>query len=546
MSTKTIKIQLSKTTFLLEPNSQYTIRLDEGFCIDDYETPNLPKENLISFTTNEFLSEVTVDPYNVNNSKTITITFNTSVSYREGGIYLYDSSDTLIQSWTSAELNSIVGQQTIVLNITDPFNNILNNESYYLLLDENAFISNLERVLIKSNSWPNNEPQYSFTTGSEGLGIVTATMNSILTVPPTDFIRYRDTNQNLNSVSSFSVEEWIYRDFNTLTTIYHPKSTLNGGSGAFAANDNFGISVACNNNIWAACYNQERIDIRWGNKNNTQIVNESIPGKTIRSLAMNDKFLFLYTLESGIYVAETRFFPTLLEQSTFGVPFAGGPNMSVNKNNVLITGNPAFNSNEGRIYVYEYSADVNNIYNLKYVIDNPAPATSSEFGRSVSIEDKYFAVQNSINTYIYSIETGLLINTIPNQTIPGNIGTMSIRDGILYYINFDNGYAFDILTGNQLFTLNGGRKIVVDDQWVAIAKYTVGDFNGEIYLYEKDTHTLVKTITNPNTSSDGINDGFGFGLAISTDIIIVGAPYKDQPGASGTTNSNEGVVYKYT
>ena len=68
-----------------------------------------------------------------------------------------------------------------------------------------------------------------------------------------------------------------------------------------------------------------------------------------------------------------------------------------------------------------------------------------------------------------------------------------------------------------------------------------GTYSGKAYIFDVTTGSLLRTLDNPNAYSTSAYDNFGFSVAISGNLAIVGAYGEDD---SGGTDSGKAYVYQ--
>ena len=169
---------------------------------------------------------------------------------------------------------------------------------------------------------------------------------------------------------------------------------------------------------------------------------------------------------------------------------------------------------------------------LQTTIDNPNPVepeTSDLFGIGISLsgttvligamgEDETVSPddsgRNAGKAYLYDITDGSLLHTIDNADADGN----PISD-------------------------NFGRYVAIDGDYFIISGTTENSFSGAVYVYDTNTATLLRTITNPNAYGTSDNDYFGIGLDLSGTTAIVGAWQEDDAGG---TSSGKVYVFDVT
>ncbi len=237
-------------------------------------------------------------------------------------------------------------------------------------------------------------------------------------------------------------------------------------------------------------------------------------------------------------------------------------------------------SSAGRAYIYE----INNWANRIPLIDpNPTGTMGSDyFGWSVAISPNYAIVgapgedtngSASGNAYIYS-KTGTLLHTLtdPNAYSTGandSFGTSvaitdtyaivgAYQEDIDAVSNTGIAYVYSTVTGQLLFTLNNpnptesnvyfGSSVGISDTHAIVGAYGytsngVEANSGRAYIFSTTTGELVTTFDNPTSYSTGINDYFGYSVAIAGDYAVSGAYYEDTVGYA---SSGVAYVYRYS
>ena len=129
-------------------------------------------------------------------------------------------------------------------------------------------------------------------------------------------------------------------------------------------------------------------------------------------------------------------------------------------------------------------------------------------------------------------------------------------------INFgDSGaaYVFDCASGELLHTLNNPNTyltgtsdhfaydVAIDGNFAAVgARYEddpyLGGASGKVYVFDIRTGYNVAIIDNPNITSSGGNDYFGWSVDIAADTLVAGAPNED----TGATDSGHAYHFDIT
>ncbi len=201
---------------------------------------------------------------------------------------------------------------------------------------------------------------------------------------------------------------------------------------------------------------------------------------------------------------------------------------------------------------------------LLYTLDNPGttPATGSHFGYAVAIDGNLTVIgapdahMNGYNqagcAHVINTTTGMLVSTLHNPTpatyelfgysvaISGNLVVVGACFDDTGATDAGTAYVFDATTGNLLHTLANplpaagddfGSSVAISGNIVVVGAYyddTGASDAGAAYIFNATTGNLICTLNNP-TPAD--SDSFGISVAISGNTVVVGA-YYDDTGAS--------------
>ena len=207
-----------------------------------------------------------------------------------------------------------------------------------------------------------------------------------------------------------------------------------------------------------------------------------------------------------------------------------------------------------------YLFDVSTGTQLAKLVPNDASANAN-FGWSISIDNGIVAVgarrdgangSNSGSAYLFDVATGLQIaKLLPNDGAAGDeFGySISLDDGVVAVgsrWDQDNGthsgsaYLFNVGTGTQIAKLlptggapedHFGRNIAIEGGHVvlgSIGNDENGFDSGSAYLFNVATGVQVAKLF---PSDAAVNDWFGMSVAISNDIVVIGARYDDDNGS---------------
>ncbi len=222
-------------------------------------------------------------------------------------------------------------------------------------------------------------------------------------------------------------------------------------------------------------------------------------------------------------------------------------------------------ADSGFAYVYDSTTGA-----LLYPLSNPTPAAGDFFGYNVAISGNKIVVgafQDDVGAtdsgvvYIFDAATGALLTTIANPTpaasdyfgyriaISGNAVVVGAYQDDTTGTDSGSAYVFDATTGALIATLanptpaagdNFGNAVAVSGNVVVVAAYlddTGAADSGMAYAFNATTGQLISTLANP---APGAGDGFGKSIAISGDLVVVGAFDDD------TTGGNSGSSYVFS
>ena len=194
---------------------------------------------------------------------------------------------------------------------------------------------------------------------------------------------------------------------------------------------------------------------------------------------------------------------------------------------------------------------------LLHTLDNPTPASEDYFGSSVAVSGTTVVVgayqddtgaADAGSAYVFDAATGTLLRTLNNVApatgdafgysvaVSGSmvvVGAYAVDAGAT---DAGSAYIFDVTSGALLRTLNNpvpasedyfGSSVAVSGNTVVVGtpQDDTGVSNaGSAYVYDAATGNLLKTLPNP-APADG--DQFGYGVAVSGDLAVVGGPYVD-------------------
>ncbi len=232
---------------------------------------------------------------------------------------------------------------------------------------------------------------------------------------------------------------------------------------------------------------------------------------------------------------------------------------------------PGAVSDAGIAYVFNGTTGA-----LVSTLNNPAGTANDRFGDAVAISGNLAVVgcyrddpggfTDAGTAYVFDATTGGLVTTLNNPTplngdffgisvaISGNLAVVGA------YLDDPGGisgagtaYVFNATTGSLLWTLNNPAPTAGDQFGVSVAisgnLVVVGADHddpgavtdaGSAYVFDASTGNLVATLNKPVPA---VNDGFGYSVAISGNLAVVGT-WGDDPG--GLTDAGSAYVFNAT
>jgi hypothetical protein len=226
---------------------------------------------------------------------------------------------------------------------------------------------------------------------------------------------------------------------------------------------------------------------------------------------------------------------------------------------------------------------------LVHTLDNPnAYGTSfaDRFGRSLAVDGNYAIVgayfeddaggSDSGKAYIFNVTSGALVHTLDNPTAYGTSFAdyfgksvaISGNSAIVGAVGEDDAgssssgkaYIFNVSTGALVHTLDNpnaygtifndrfGDPVAISGNSAIVGAYQEDDADGinsgKAYIFNVTSGALVHTLDNPNPYGTSQYDNFGFSVAISGDIVIVGAYNEDE--ADAPINPGKAYIFNVT
>ena len=212
--------------------------------------------------------------------------------------------------------------------------------------------------------------------------------------------------------------------------------------------------------------------------------------------------------------------------------------------------------NTGAAYIYDTTDGT-----LTHTLNNPAPALADNFGWSVAVDGDTVAIgafrdntgaNDAGSVYQYSASTGLLQRTLnnPNPAAFDYFGAdvAAFADVVVVGAYWDDdvvedggaAYFFDANTGMMGTTFFSptassfdffGQAVAVSGNLMAVGTFlddNGGVDAGSVQIFDTETGALLHSIPNPSPAA---RDNFGVSVAMSNDLLVVGA-HRDDAGAT--------------
>lgn len=597
-----ITFDITQTDFILNPNENYTIKFGDGFMIDSDGTANLDVD-IFTFNTSPVFITATVGPY-YPNEKSLFLSFNKNVSYNAGSIYIYAEDSTLVREIDSTTLSTVDTDSNLIeVPIPFPAEALEDNARYWVVLDDDLFVSTSDRVVTKFNSWTNGRTEFEFATGADGLDDFVAWLDaseSTFYIDPTKIVEF---DSSVDVSTSFMCHPFKIKAFPTTPTYQqlmastvfqsytYRGSAVAAGSGWYMEHiygqvedttdrENIlyfdGINYS---NLQRQNMRSLTIMDRFDHENKTYLPN------TVGTTTSNNEGEYIrsqvFGINEGANATEFSFdiggilyYPNSYENGLSNPPIQSISIQSFSDTwmttpindysqadgygvNLAVT-NPVANNNVGYIDLYKNFGE--SVIRINNATTTTTTRTQSYFGRDITVSHKYVAVidydsDTTIrgNIQIFDLE-GNHIRTIVtfNDYYSGSLSLMKHPD-TEDYICYGNDI-YDITDGSLHQTLNIGSfsttrlRTANSETHLAIVDY--GSSFQTVYLFDTttDSFSSVGTITNPNTNTNNTNDSFGKSLDISQDLLVVGAPTEDQEHLDPNityTAFDGGTVYIY-
>jgi FG-GAP repeat len=256
--------------------------------------------------------------------------------------------------------------------------------------------------------------------------------------------------------------------------------------------------------------------------------------------------------------------PNAQTQGDFGNSVAVSGNIVVVGAALETDNNVGFGEDGGHAYIFNAETGA-----LISTLTSPNAQTFGYFGWSVAVSGDIAVVgafgeavsgnDFAGNAYTFNATTGSLIGTLtsPNAQIGGSFGYSVAISGKIVAVGAvgetadgfaDAGHAYTFgATGKLISTLTSpnaqefgsfGQSVAVSGKVVLVSAL----FEGRAYTFDAKTGELISTLTSPK---DG--RGFGWSVALSGDVAVVGAPFTTargvaQDGRAYTFSASTGML----
>ena len=141
------------------------------------------------------------------------------------------------------------------------------------------------------------------------------------------------------------------------------------------------------------------------------------------------------------------------------------------------------------------------------------------------------AANNIFATAIATDDLKIDFNTISTTTDNTNIELRPDASSVSLLRTLDNPSAYDTSDGDRF-----GQSVAIDGNYVIVGAWfeddAGGTSSGKAYIFDVTSGTLVQTLDNPNAFDTSQSDYFGYSVAISGNLAIVGAFGEADAGGS--------------
>lgn len=243
-----------------------------------------------------------------------------------------------------------------------------------------------------------------------------------------------------------------------------------------------------------------------------------------------------------------------------------GSSVAVSGSTIVVgtPGNDTGATGAGSAYVFDAASG-----SLLRTLHNPTPAVSDDFGASAAVSGDTIVVGtlweptgafNDSSVYIFGATSGNLLQTLNNPTPAAydEFGcSVAVSDSTIVVgafgdaadgYHFGSAYVYDAAGGSLLWTLNNptpaagdkfGYSVALSGSTIVVGSpYGSKDvlYAGSVCVFDAASGSLLRTLNSPTPT---MGDNFGSSVAISGNMIVVGAPYDD----TGATNAGSAYVF---
>lgn len=210
----------------------------------------------------------------------------------------------------------------------------------------------------------------------------------------------------------------------------------------------------------------------------------------------------------------------------FGIGIA----VDTNGTNAFVASAPRAWSNRGNVYIGDITSG-----NIMYNVINPSGSANEYFGGG-SISN------NDVNSAVAVFGSTLVVG-VPNYSASSgrvylyNMGSFPNWSSGSPTATVNSGFVSQTITspsGNYSYF---GYAVATNLYHVAVGAPGASGYAGNVYVYNK-SGTLKYVVRDPTAYSTASNDRFGQAVAMTGNVMVVGAPYE-----SDASNSSSGKAY---
>jgi uncharacterized protein YqkB len=257
-----------------------------------------------------------------------------------------------------------------------------------------------------------------------------------------------------------------------------------------------------------------------------------------------------------------------------------GSSIAINDYSILVG---AYNDNTngfsaGKAYLFELNSTcslsntltgLSSYHRLGYTLEDPTKTRADRFGNSVAVDDDSLLVGSRADetlgddigqAHMYDVRSGRLLFTLDDPTpsakdmfgysvsVKGDIAAIGAPNDSTFGNNIGQVHIFDSQTGELIYTFDNpqpnegdmfGISTALAGNYIAVGAHrddTTGDNQGAVYVFNTETKQLLYTIYDPTPTNQ---DEFGVSIAISNEVLYVGAHFDDTEG------NNVGQVHSF-